>query len=178
MSRVGKNPIVISKDIKVDFSSGLVKVEGPKGKLEFKLPDGIQAVLEAEQIIVTRATESKRHRSLHGLARSLINNMVIGVSQGFSKQLEIIGVGFKAQIQGKNISMQVGYSHPAVFPIPEGITVELPNPTLIIVKGIDKFKVGQAAADIRILCPPEPYKGKGIRYVGEYVRRKAGKTVA
>ncbi|MCK4249297.1 MAG: 50S ribosomal protein L6, partial [Candidatus Omnitrophica bacterium] len=132
----------------------------------------------AEQIIVTRATESKRHRSLHGLARSLINNMVIGVSQGFSKQLEIIGVGFKAQIQGKNISMQVGYSHPAVFPIPEGITVELPNPTLIIVKGIDKFKVGQAAADIRILCPPEPYKGKGIRYVGEYVRRKAGKTVA
>jgi len=178
MSRIGKQPIKLLKDIKVNLQNNQITVEGPKGKLEFSLPDGIKAVVETEQIVVTRATDSKRHRSLHGLARSMINNMVIGVTEGYSKELEIIGVGFKAQMQGQELSMQLGYSHPAVFTIPQDVTVELPKPTSIIVKGIDKFKIGQAAADIRSLCPPEPYKGKGIRYVGEYVRRKVGKTVA
>lgn len=178
MSRIGKKPIRLSKNIKVSLQDGQVIVEGPKGKLEFKLPEGISVFIGEEEVIVNRASDSKRHKSLHGLTRSIINNMVIGVSEGFSKELEIIGVGYKAQVQGKTLTLQLGFSHPVNYPIPTDVTIETPKPTSVVVKGIDKFKVGQVAAEIRALCPPEPYKGKGIRYVGEYVRRKAGKAVA
>ena len=177
MSRVGKNPISVTDKVKVGIEGNLVKVEGPRGNLEYSFPSGISVEVKDDKILVKRASDSKKHKSFHGLVRALINNMVKGVTDGFEKQLEIIGVGFRAAVQGKHLDLQLGFSHTVHYPIPEGITMETPKPTQIIIKGIDKFMVGQVAAEVRAFRKPEPYKGKGIRYVGEYVRRKAGKTV-
>jgi len=177
MSRIGKNPISIPSHVKAEVEGNLVKIEGPKGNLEYSLPSGISIEVADGKILVKRSSDSKKHKSFHGLARALINNMVVGVTEGFTKQLEIVGVGFRAQVQGKSLNLQLGYSHPVRYPIPEGITMETPKPVQIFIKGIDKFKVGQVAAEVRAFRKPEPYKGKGIRYAGEYVRRKAGKTV-
>jgi large subunit ribosomal protein L6 len=162
MSRVGRSPIEIPKGVTVNVDGGTVIVKGPKGEL-------------VTEITVARGSETKETRSLHGTMRALIANTVIGVSEGFSKNLDIIGVGYSAEMQGKNLSLKLGFSHPCVFEPPDGIEIEVPAPTRIVVRGIDKQQVGQVAADIRAFRPPEPYKGKGIRYHDEYVRRKAGK---
>lgn len=177
MSRIGKKPIQISKNVKVNISGNIISVEGPKGKLIYKVHPDLKVEIKEEQIIVLVDSNEKTVMSLHGLTRTLINNMLIGVTSGFQKELEIVGVGFRALVSGKKLVMQLGFSHPVEFQIPEGIVIETPKPTQIIVKGIDKQKVGEVAAEIRAFYPPEPYKGKGIRYVGEYVRRKVGKAV-
>ena len=176
MSRIGKKPINIDSKVKVKIDKYVTYVEGPKGKLEFPTPEGITVEVSESQIEVKRESDEKKFRALHGLTRSLINNMVIGVTEGFEKELEIIGVGYKAQVQDNKLSLQIGKSHPVEYPVPEGISIETPKPTIIIVKGIDKQFVGEVAAEIRAYYPPEPYKGKGIRYKGEYVRKKAGKA--
>jgi len=178
MSRVGKKPIVLPKGVKAKIAKDTVLVEGPKGKLQMEVFPEFKAELKENQIIVTRPSEIKRHLALHGTLRSLINNMVVGVSEGFKKELEIQGMGYKAQVQGSSLVMQLGKSHPITFPIPKGISIKAAKPTQIAVEGIDKHQVGEVAAMIRKFYKPEPYKGKGIRYKGEYVRHKAGKTVA
>lgn len=155
-----------------------VLVEGPKGKLEYDMPSGFKADLKDGSLMIRRPSDVKKDQALHGLARSMINNMIKGVSEGYQKNLEIQGVGFRAQLQGKALVLQLGFTHPINFQIPEGLVIETPKPTEIVIKGIDKQKVGQAAANIRGFFIPEPYKGKGIRYAGEYVRKKAGKAVA
>jgi large subunit ribosomal protein L6 len=177
MSRIGKKPILIPQDVKVEINNQLVKVQGPKGKLEFSLPGPITVSSQDNKLIFSRPDETKPNKSLHGLARSLVNNMIDGVRIGFKKELEIVGVGFRAQIQGKMLILQVGFTHPVNFPIPDDVKISAPKQTQIIIEGIDKFRVGQIAAQIRDIFPPEPYKGKGIRYVGEQVRRKVGKVV-
>lgn len=179
MSRVGKKPIQIIKGVKVSVNGNSVLVEGPKGKLAQDFLPSMKIEVKGEQVIVTpsESADAKKSGAIHGLTRSLINNMVIGVTAGYQKELEIQGVGFRAQVTGKKLVMQLGFSHPVEFPIPEGIVIEAPKPTQLIIKGIDKHKVGQVAAEIRDVYPPEPYKGKGIRYVGEYVRKKVGKAV-
>ncbi len=180
MSRVGKKPIQIIKGVKVNINGDSVLVEGPKGKLSMQMHPAIKAEVKGEQVIVAphEASESlKNAGALHGLTRSLINNMILGVTSGYQKELEIQGVGFRAQVSGKKLVLLVGFSHPVDFQIPDGIVIEAPKPTQLIIKGIDKHKVGQVAAEIRDIFPPEPYKGKGIRYLGEYVRRKVGKAV-
>ncbi len=176
MSRIGKLPISIPQDVEVNFESGIVRVKGPKGELS--VPISAEMIVEKQegQLLVKRPSDSKKHRSLHGLTRTLLNNLVVGVTQGFSKSLEIVGVGYKVEKKGKGILLTLGYSHPIYFVPPEGISIEVPSPTKIVVSGIDKVLVGQVAAKIRTFRPPEPYKGKGIRYEGEDVRRKAGKT--
>jgi len=151
-------------------------VEGPKGKLAIALPKELTVSMADQSLTVSRGSDEQSVRALHGLYRALIANMVHGVMSGFSKELEVVGVGYRAQVQGKQLSLHVGFSHPAMVPIPEGITVDVPKPTTIIVKGVDKRLVGQFAADIRRIAPPEPYKGKGIKYVDEVIRRKAGKA--
>ncbi|MDP8216066.1 MAG: 50S ribosomal protein L6 [Candidatus Kaelpia imicola] len=176
MSRIGKKPISINAKVKVRIENSITYVEGSKGKLESPIPEGIIVEVGENQIVVKRSSGEKRFRALHGLTRSLVNNMVTGVTEGFQKELEIIGVGYKAQVQGKKLSLQIGKSHPVEYSIPDGISIEIPKPTVIIVKGIDKQFVGEVAAEIRAYYPPEPYKGKGIRYKGEYVRKKAGKA--
>ncbi len=178
MSRIGKRPINIPEGVKVQKRDNVVYVEGPKGKLDYSLAQGIDVDIKDNTIAVIRSSDDKQHRALHGLARALIANMIKGVMEGFSKQLEIIGVGFKAQVSGKKLTLNLGFSHSIEYRIPDGITIETPKPTQIVVKGIDKQAVGETAAEIRDFYKPEPYKGKGIRYVGEYVRKKAGKTVA
>ncbi|KPK39724.1 MAG: 50S ribosomal protein L6 [Omnitrophica WOR_2 bacterium SM23_29] len=177
MSRVGKKPIQIPKDVKVNINESTITVEGPRGKLSYELRPDIKVEIKDEQILVMRNSNVKEAMTLHGLTRSLINNMVIGVTLGYQKELEIVGVGFRAQVSEKKLVLQLGLSHPVEFHIPEGIVIETPKPTQIIVKGIDKQKVGEITAEIRAVYPPEPYKGKGIRYVGEYVRKKVGKAV-
>ena len=176
MSRIGRAPIAIPQGVKVTQEDRRVFVEGSKGKLSFALPPEITVTVADNSLTVQRGSDEKPVRSLHGLSRALIANMVHGVVTGFSKELEIVGVGFRAQLQGKQLSVQVGFSHPVVVPIPEGIVVEVPKPTSVIVKGADKHLVGQFAADLRGIFPPEPYKGKGIKYAGEVIRRKAGKA--
>ena len=176
MSRIGRAPIAIPQGVTVKQADRQVFVEGTKGKLAFALPAEITVTIADSVLTVQRASDEKSVRALHGLSRALIANMVHGVASGFSKELEIVGVGFRAQLQGKQVSIQVGFSHPVVVPIPEGITIEVPKPTSVIVKGADKHLVGQFAADLRRIFPPEPYKGKGIKYVGEVIRRKAGKA--
>ncbi|MFH1996631.1 MAG: 50S ribosomal protein L6 [Candidatus Omnitrophota bacterium] len=178
MSRVGKKPIHVPKGAKVAITNGTIAIEGPKGKLEYLFPERFKVELKDEKVTVLRPSDSKPDRSTHGLIRSLINNMLIGVTQGYSKELELSGVGFKAQMQGKNLSLTLSQTHPILYPIPSGITVETPKLNQIIVKGVDKAKVGEVAAHIRFYYEPEPYKGKGIKYAGEVIRRKAGKTVA
>ena len=178
MSRVGNNPVVIPDKVKVEVKGQLVSVEGPGGKLDFKLVPSITAEVTNKQVILKRRSESKRDKSLHGVSRTLIHYMVKGVTRGYEKELEIIGMGFKTQLKGKVLVLQLGRSHPIEYAIPEGITIQTPKPTSIIVKGIDKIKVGQVTSEIRAFYKPEPYKGKGIRHKGEYVRRKVGKAVA
>ena len=178
MSRVGKQLITIPDKVSLKVGSDRsVLVEGPKGKLSFPLPAGINVVQEEKTVRIERASDERKVRALHGTSQRLINNMVEGVSQGYKKELEIHGVGFRAAVKGKNLDLSLGYSHPLLHPIPEGIKITVNENTQIVVEGIDKQLVGQVAADIRGYYPPEPYKGKGVRYKNEHIRRKEGKTV-
>jgi len=176
MSRIGKVPIPVPSGVEVTIEGTLVTVKGPKGELSQEISPLITVTQEDSEIIVTRADDEREARSQHGLARTLIDNMVVGVSQGYEKKLEIVGVGYRATMKGSDLELQLGFSHPVEVKPPSGITFEVPAQTQIIVKGIDKQQVGQIAADIRKWRKPEPYKGKGIRYEGEYVRRKLGKA--
>jgi large subunit ribosomal protein L6 len=177
MSRVGKEPIAIPSGVEVSLEGRRVVVKGPNGTLAHQAPATITVSQEGDTLVVTRPDDERENRALHGLTRSLVHNMVVGVSQGFSRELEIVGVGYRAQAQGPSkLELQVGFSHPVRFEAPEGVTFEVPQPTRIVVRGADKQLVGQVAADVRKCRPPEPYKGKGIRYVDEHVRRKAGKS--
>lgn len=177
MSRVGKKPIQIPKNVKVNVTGNTVAVEGPKGKLAYEAQLNIKVEVKGDQVLVCPRSGERSEMALHGLTRTLINNMVVGVTAGYQKELEIQGVGFRAQVSGKKLVLQVGFSHPVDFHISEGIVIETPKPTQIVIKGIDKQKVGETAAEIRSIFPPEPYKGKGIRYLGEYVKKKVGKAV-
>jgi large subunit ribosomal protein L6 len=176
MSRIGKKPIEIPTGVTITINGDVVTVKGPKGELTRSFNSDIEIKVEENVINLSRPSESKEHRSIHGTTRSLLANMVEGVSKGFEKSLELIGVGYRAQKQGKKLVLNVGYSHPVEFEPEEGIEVEVPSNTKVIVKGINKERVGALAANIRQVRPPEPYKGKGIRYEGEVVRRKEGKT--
>ncbi len=176
MSRIGKKPIAIPAGVEVNINGNEVTVKGPKGTLTNTFNADMAIAVEGTEIVVTRPTDKKEHRALHGLTRTLIANMVEGVSVGYKKELEINGVGFRAQKQGKDLVMNLGYSHQVIMPEIDGITIEVPNNTSIIISGTDKQKVGQFAAEVREKRPPEPYKGKGIKYVGEYIRRKEGKA--
>ena len=175
MSRIGKNPIPVPEGVEVVIEPGLVTVKGPKGELSEKISRDLTVSQEGEEIVVTRPTDRAEHRALHGLSRSLIANMVEGVTSGFEKTLEIQGVGYRAQLKGKDLVLALGYSHPVEITAPEGIEFEVPEPTEVKVRGISKQVVGETAANIRKRRPPEPYKGKGIRYQGEHVIRKVGK---
>ena len=177
MSRIGKKPVEIPAQVKVAVNGRAVHVEGPKGKLDLQLPLFVSAAVTGGQVAVASQGSDRSARANHGLARSLINNMVLGASQGFQKKLEIQGVGFKAAVQGKNLNLSLGFSHPILYPIPPDIKITVTENTMIQIDGADKQKVGEVAASIRRFYPPEPYKGKGVRYVGEHVRRKEGKTV-
>jgi large subunit ribosomal protein L6 len=177
MSRVGLKPISLPEKVAVKVEGNTVKVEGPKGKLDFAVPAGISLKAEDGNVIVSRATEQREHRALHGTVRSIVNNMITGVSTGFVKDLEIHGVGLRAAVKGSDLDLSLGRSHPLLHPIPSGLTVTVNENTKIKVEGIDKQLVGQFAAEVRGFYPPEPYKGKGVRYVGEKVRRKEGKSV-
>jgi len=177
MSRVGKQPITVPSGVEVTISGANVRVKGPKGQLEHNIVGDVEVTRDGDTLVVTRADDQRANRSLHGLQRSLIANMVKGVSDGFSRELEIVGVGYRAAAQGPNsIELAVGFSHPVRVEAPEGVTFEVPQPQRIVVSGFDKQLVGQVAADIRKIRKPEPYKGKGIRYADEHVRRKAGKS--
>ncbi len=175
MSRIGKKPIELPTSVNVAISPGRVQVNGPLGELSQRVPTRMQIEQRDGEIVVTRPTERGDDRALHGLTRTLVANMVEGVTKGFEKKLEIQGVGYRAALKGTSLELSVGYSHPVVIEPRHGVSFELPVPTQIVVKGIDKQAVGQIAAEIRKVRPPEPYKGKGIRYEGEYVRRKVGK---
>ncbi|WP_217923236.1 50S ribosomal protein L6 [Miltoncostaea oceani] len=175
MSRIGRAPIPIPDGVSVDITGQKVVVTGPKGELRHTVVEPIRIAQEDGQLVVTRPTDRGPHRALHGLSRSLVANMVEGVSAGFARNLEIVGVGYRAQLKGQSLEMAVGYSHPVTIEPPEGIAFEVPAPTQVVVRGIDKQAVGEIAAQIRAVRPPEPYKGKGIRYAGEAVRRKVGK---
>ena len=177
MSRIGRAPVAVPSGVEVSVSGRTITVKGPKGTLSRPIPGAIEVAQEDGSLIFTRPNDEREHRAQHGLARSLVNNMVIGVTEGFRKQLEIVGVGYRAEAQGPNaLRLNLGFSHPVNVAAPEGITFEVPAPTQVIVSGIDKEVVGQIAADIRSIRKPEPYKGKGVRYAGERVLRKAGKT--
>ena len=178
MSRVGMRPINIPSGVKVEIQGNKVKVEAKGKSLEHVVPRDFTAKVEDNKVIITRPSDSGEHRSLHGTTRSLIQNMVTGLTTGFQKKLKIQGVGYKAQMKGKNLVLELGFSHSVNFVPPQDITIEAPSPTDIVVKGVDKQKVGEVAAEIRDYYPPEPYKGKGIRYEGEYVRQKQGKSIA
>ena len=175
MSRVGKKPVPIPKGVQIQLGDGELKVKGTKGELRMALVEEVQIAQEGEALVASPREGSKRARSLWGLQRSLMANMMTGVTAGFTRDMEIQGVGYRAAVQGSNLNLQLGYSHDVVYPIPEGIQIVCERPTTIKVSGVDKQRVGQVAAEIRGYRPPEPYKGKGIRYVGEYVFRKEGK---
>ena len=176
MSRIGRKPIVIPAGVEVKVEGSVVTVKGPKGTLTNTFNADMAIAVEGNEVIVTRPSDVKEHRSLHGLTRTLISNMVIGVTEGFKKELQVNGVGYRVQKQGTNLVMNLGYSHQVIMAEPDGITIEVPGPNSIIVTGADKQKVGQFAAEIRIKRPPEPYKGKGIKYIDEHIRRKEGKA--
>jgi large subunit ribosomal protein L6 len=176
MSRIGKAPITIVDGVEIKYKDNRVTVKGPKGTLERSLPDEMEINIEDGKLTVSRPSDSKRHKSLHGLTRTLVNNMVIGVTNGYEKKLEIVGVGYRASKDGKKLNLSLGYSHPVVMIDPEGITTSVESGAKITVAGIDKEKVGQYAAEIREKRKPEPYKGKGVKYADERIRRKAGKT--
>jgi large subunit ribosomal protein L6 len=175
MSRIGKQPIPVPSGVEVTIEPELVRVKGPKGQLEQRISRDMNVEQDNGTVLVTRPTDRGEHRALHGLTRSLIFNMVHGVTEGYEKRLQIQGVGYRAALRGRDIELSVGYSHTVHIPAPEGIEFEVPQPTQVIVRGIDKQAVGEIAARIRKVRPPEPYKGKGIRYDGEYVARKVGK---
>ncbi|MDK1019691.1 MAG: 50S ribosomal protein L6 [Actinomycetota bacterium] len=176
MSRIGKSPISLPDDVEVKVNGETVEVKGARGTLTQTFDSRISVSVDDGTVTVERKNDERQSRALHGLTRALINNMVIGVSQGYSKELTAVGVGYRAALKGTRLELQVGFSHPVHIDAPEGVTFEVPEPTKIIVSGIDKQKVGQVAADVRAVRPPEPYKGKGIRYSDEHVRRKAGKA--
>jgi large subunit ribosomal protein L6 len=175
MSRIGRKPIPVPETVTVSIEPEVVRVSGPRGELSERVPRDITIAQEDGQLVVTRPTDRGEHRALHGLTRSLVANMVEGVTNGYQKTLEIQGVGYRAQLRGKDLELALGFSHPVSIKAPEGIEFEVPQPTRVIVKGISKQLVGEVAANIRKRRPPEPYKGKGIRYEGEYVARKVGK---
>ncbi len=176
MSRIGKMPVAVPSGVDVKVDGNVVTVKGSKGELTREFSDILTIKVEGEEVIVERPDDSRQAKSLHGLTRTLIANMVEGVSNGYSKKLELVGVGYRAALKGKDLEIQLGYSHPVIVKAPENITFECPSQTEIVVSGISKEQVGQVAADIRAWRKPEPYKGKGIRYEGEYVRRKLGKA--
>jgi large subunit ribosomal protein L6 len=176
MSRIGQKPIIVPDKVKVAVQGPLVNIEGPRGKLKHTLPSGIEARLDGKTLLVEKKGETRQHKALHGLSRSLLANFVQGASVGFQKKLEIQGVGFKAALQGKNLSLNLGFSHPITYAVPDDIKITVTDNTNILVEGADKQKVGAVAADIRGYYPPEPYKGKGVRYAGEQIIRKEGKT--
>jgi len=175
MSRIGRQPIPLPAGVTVAIEPETVRVNGPKGELSERIHKDIEVTQDGEQLVVSRPTDRGEHRALHGLTRSLVANMVHGVTTGYEKRLEIQGVGYRAQLKGKNLELAIGFSHPVGVPAPEGIEFEVPQPTRVVVKGISKQLVGETAAIIRKQRPPEPYKGKGIRYEGEHVQRKVGK---
>lgn len=176
MSRIGKQPVTIPAGVEVKIDGHIVNVKGPKGELTREFNPMMTIKQEGDEVIVTRPDDSREARSLHGLTRTLIHNMIVGVSEGFSKKLELVGVGYRATLKGKDLEMSLGFSHPVKVTPPEGIVFEVPSQTEILVKGASKEQVGQVAADVRAWRKPEPYKGKGIRYEGEHVRRKLGKA--
>jgi large subunit ribosomal protein L6 len=176
MSRIGKIPVVVPQGVKVNITPTSILVEGPKGKLTQSYNPSIEIKAEGSSVVLTRKNELKKTRALHGLYRSLVNNMVKGVSTGFSKALLINGVGYRAELKGKSLLLSLGYSNVFEYPIPDGIKIDVENQTKVVVSGIDKVRVGQISAEIRSIRPPEPYKGKGIKYETEFVRRKVGKT--
>jgi large subunit ribosomal protein L6 len=175
MSRIGRTPIPVPQGVEISIAPGQVSVKGPLGQLSQTVPQRIAVEQRDGELVVTRPTDRGEDRALHGLTRTLVANMVEGVTKGFEKRLEIQGVGYRAQLKGSDLELALGYSHSVPYAAPEGISFEVPQPTEIVVKGIDKQRVGQVAAEIRSVRPPEPYKGKGVRYAGEYVRRKVGK---
>jgi large subunit ribosomal protein L6 len=175
MSRIGKKPIQIPQGVKVQLDGLTVRAEGPKGKLSQAVPAGLTPRVTDGTLVIERSGEDRRVRALHGLARALVANMVAGVKDGFERRLEIVGIGYRAQMQGKSIQLALGYSHPVLFPLPDGVTAEIDKQTAITLRGPDKAVLGQTAAKLRALREPDPYKGKGIRYAGEAVRRKVGK---
>jgi large subunit ribosomal protein L6 len=175
MSRIGRKPVPVPAGVDITVEPGRVSVKGPRGQLEQVVSHDMSITQDGDTLTVTRPTDRGPHRALHGLTRTLVANMVEGVTNGFEKRLEIQGVGYRAAVRGTDLELNVGYSHSVVLKAPQGITFEVPTPTEVIVKGIDKQQVGQTAAEVRKVRPPEPYKGKGIRYEGEYVRRKVGK---
>jgi large subunit ribosomal protein L6 len=176
MSRIGKKPIALPKGVKVEVKDGLVSVQGQKGALKRPLLEGVEVNIAESEVTLTRKGDDKRSRSYHGLMRTLVANMVEGVSNGFEKKLEIVGIGYRSELKGSNLALYLGYSHPIDFPLPQGITADIEKQTLVTIKGIDKELVGQVAAKIRDLRKPDPYKGKGVKYAGEVLRKKAGKT--
>jgi large subunit ribosomal protein L6 len=177
MSRIGRNPITVPSSVSVTVANGVVHVKGPNGTMERVIPDGITISQEGDQLVVDRVNDETMYRSLHGLTRTLVSNMVVGVTDGWTKELEIIGVGYRAAAGAPGVlDLALGFSHPVKFTAPEGVTFEVPAPTRVIIKGADKEVVGQVAATIRKIRKPEPYKGKGVRYLGERVLRKAGKA--
>lgn len=178
MSRVGKKPITVPDKVNVTINGQVIKAKGPKGELQFSVPEGIEFKFENKTLTFSRNSDDKKIRALHGLARALTNNLIEGVLNGFSKTLLIEGVGYKAEMKGNNLMLSLGYSHPLLVIPPEGVKISSPNPNTILIDGIDKQLIGEVAAKIRKLRPPEPYKGKGIRYSDEYIRRKAGKTTS
>jgi large subunit ribosomal protein L6 len=177
MSRIGKQPITIPPKVKVEITGQRVHVEGPKGKLDLDLPPHTAARVDGTTVLVSRENDEPRSRAMHGLGRALINNMVKGVADGYLKKLEINGVGFKAAVQGKSVLMNLGYSHQINYPIPDQITVKVEENTKVSIEGPDKMMVGKVAAELRSFYPPEPYKGKGVKYADEHIQRKEGKTV-
>ncbi|MFA5311394.1 MAG: 50S ribosomal protein L6 [Candidatus Omnitrophota bacterium] len=178
MSRLGKKVIAVPKEVKVEVRDNTIFVEGPKGKLNRALPLRISLDIKEGEILVKRLADTKMDKSLHGLYRALIVNMIKGVTEGYKKELEIIGVGFKAVVQGNSLNLNLGFSHPVNFAIPQGIKIEAPKPTQLVITGIDKELIGKVSTEIRSICPPEPYKGKGVRFLGEYVKKKVGKAQA
>jgi len=175
MSRIGKQPVNIPQGVKVLVEGATVRAEGPKGKLMQAIPAGLTAKLENNQLVISRIGDDRKVRALHGLARALCANMVTGVTDGFERKLEIVGIGYRAQVQGRAIQLALGYSHPIIFPLPDGVTVEIDRQVSMTLRGADKAVLGQTAAKLRALREPDPYKGKGIRYSDEVVRRKVGK---
>jgi large subunit ribosomal protein L6 len=175
MSRIGKKPVPVPSGVTANVEGQTVKMKGPKGMLQFVVPDEVLVKMEDGKVKVDPRNETKRARSMWGTSRTMVSNLVTGVTKGFERKLEITGVGYRAAVQGKNLQLALGYSHDVVYPIPEGITIVTPKPTEITITGIDSQKVGQVAAEIRSYRPPEPYKGKGVKYAGEYIFRKEGK---
>jgi large subunit ribosomal protein L6 len=175
MSRIGKKAVPIPAGVTANVEGQTVKVKGPKGAMQVVLPDDVLVVMDKGEVKVDPRNDGKRARSMWGTSRTLVNNLVTGVTKGFEKKLEITGVGYRAALQGKNLQIALGYSHDVIYPVPEGIAIATPKPTEIVVTGIDKQKVGQVAAEIRAFRPPEPYKGKGVKYAGEFIFRKEGK---